>query len=88
MGRKEFNVNRSVAYVAVSIAVLAIVAILVFLVSKGNRKNRLTPLAGLAFGFVLAGILFGDDRLIGYGLMGVGVVLAMIDIFNRSRKAT
>jgi inner membrane protein involved in colicin E2 resistance len=81
-------VNTSVAYIVLSIAVLIIVAILVFFVSKGKRENRLTPLAGLAFGFVLAGILFGDDRLIGYSLMGVGVVLAVIDIFTRSRKAT
>jgi hypothetical protein len=79
--------NTSIAYLAISIGVVAIVAILVFLVSKGERKKRLTPLAGLAFGFVLAGILFGDDRLVGYGLMGVGVVLAIIAIFPRSRKA-
>lgn len=79
--------STSVAYIAVSIAALAIIAILVFFVSKGKRENRLTPLAGLAFGFVLAGIIFGDDRLIGYSLMGVGVVLAIVDIFNRSRKA-
>ena len=80
--------NASVAYIAVSIAVLVIVAILVFLVSKGKRENRLAPLAGLAFGFVLAGILFGDDRLIGYSLMGIGVVFAIVDIFDRLRKAT
>ena len=80
--------NTSVAYVAVSVAALAIIAILVFLVSKGKRENTLTPRAGLAFGFVLAGIVFGDDRLIGYSLMGVGVVLAFADIINRSRKAT
>ena len=79
--------STSVAYIAVSIAALAIIAILVFFASKGKRENRLTPLAGLAFGFVLAGIIFGDDRLIGYSLMGVGVVLAIVDIFNRSRKA-
>ena len=79
--------STSVAYIAVSIAALAIIAILVFFASKGKRENRLTPLAGLAFGFVLAGIIFGDDRLIGYSLMGAGVVLAIVDIFNRSRKA-
>ncbi|MGC9335393.1 MAG: hypothetical protein ACP5JJ_14670 [Anaerolineae bacterium] len=78
----------STAYIAVSIVVLAIIAILVFFVSRGDRQNRLTPLAGLAFGFVLAGILFGDDRLVGYGLMGVGVVLAIVDIVMRARKAT
>jgi hypothetical protein len=80
--------NTSIVYLAVSIGVVAVVAILVFLVSKGERKKRLTPLAGLAFGLVLAGILFGDDRLVGYGLMGVGVVLAIVAIFPRSRKAT
>jgi hypothetical protein len=80
--------NTSVGYIAVSIAVLAIVAILVFFVRGGKRETRLTPLAGLAFGFVLAGLFFGEDRLIGYGLMGVGVVLAIVDIFNRSGKAT
>lgn len=79
--------NISIAYIVVSIVVLAIVAILVFVVSKGKRENRLTPLAGLAWGFVLAGILFGDDRLVGYGLMGVGVILAIIDIVMRWRKA-
>jgi len=78
----------SIAYIAVSIVVLVVVAILVFFVSKGKRENRLTPLAGLAFGFVLAGILFGEDRLVGYGLMGVGVVLAIVDIVMRWRKAT
>ena len=78
----------STAYIAVSIVVLAVVAILIFFVSKGERENRLTPLAGLAFGFVLAGILFGDDRLVGYGLMGVGVVLAIVDIVIRWRKGT
>jgi inner membrane protein involved in colicin E2 resistance len=80
--------STSIAYIVASIAALAIIAILVFFVSKGKRENRLTPLAGLAFGFVLAGIIFGDDRLIGYSLMGVGVVLAIVDIFIRSRKAT
>ena len=75
----------SLAYVAVSIAVLAMVAVLVFFVGRNTGQNRLTPLAGLAFGFSLAGILFGEDRLVGYGLMGIGVILAIVDIFRRSR---
>jgi hypothetical protein len=43
-------------------------------------------IAGLAFGFILAGLIFGDERLIGYGSLGVGVLLAFLDIFNRSRR--
>jgi hypothetical protein len=78
--------NISQIWIAVSVAVLAVVAFLVFLVSKNRKENRLTPLASLAFGFVLAGMFVGDNRLIGYGLMGVGVLLAVLDIFNRSKR--
>ena len=78
--------NTSQIWIAISIAVLAVVALFVFFVRKNRKENRLTPLAGLAFGFVLAGILFGDDRLIGYGLMGVGVIQAVIDMFRRLKS--
>lgn len=75
--------NISQIYIAVSIAVLAIVAILVFAVSKNRKEKRLTPLASFAFAFVLAGILFSEDRFIGYSLMGVGIILAIIDMVNK-----
>ena len=78
--------NTSPVYVAVFIAVLAVVALLVSVVSRRRRANRLTPLASLAFGFIVAGILFVDSRLIGYSLLGVGVILAVVDIFNRARR--
>jgi hypothetical protein len=74
-------------YIALSITTLAILAVLFFVIKKAPQK-KLTPLAGLAFGFVLAGIIFSDDRLIGYILMGIGVLLAVIDIFRQRRKAT
>jgi hypothetical protein len=70
----------------VSIAVLAIVALLIILVRKKTNENRLTPLAGLAFGFFVAGIFFGSNRFIGYSLFGVGIHLAVVDIFNRSKS--
>ncbi len=73
-------------YVGASLAVLAVVAILVLFVGRQRRANRLTPLAGLAFACVVAGIVFSDDRLVGYGLLGAGVVFAVIDIFNGSRR--
>lgn len=73
-------------YVLISIVVLAVVFALVFVRGRDKRRNRLTPLAGLAFAFVVAGVLFGDNPLIGYGLMGVGVVLAVIDVVRRSTR--
>ena len=78
--------NVSLIFIAVSIAVLACIAVLVFFIGKSRKENRLTPLASLAFGFVLAGILFGDDRLIGYSLLGIGVILAVIDMLKRSKS--
>jgi hypothetical protein len=73
-------------YIAVVIVVLMVIALLVFLTSQNRKETRLSPLASLAFGFILAGILFADNGLIGYGLMGVGVLLAVVDIVqNRNR---
>ncbi len=78
--------NTAQIFIAVSILVLLIVAFLVFFVSKERKANRLTPLAGLALGFVVAGIAFGDNRFISYSLFAVGVILAVIDAFNRSKS--
>lgn len=76
--------NTSQAYIAIAIASLAVVALIVFVIRRNRQKNRFSPLASLAFGFVLAGILFGENRFIGYGLMAGGVILAVVDIFQSS----
>jgi len=70
-------------YILIAIIVLLVIAVLVFL--TGKKQNRLTPLAGLAFAFTIAGIIFSDNRSIGYSLIGIGVILAVIDIFRRSK---
>jgi lipopolysaccharide export LptBFGC system permease protein LptF len=73
-------------YIAIAIVVLMVIALLVFLTSKNRKEMRLSPLASLAFGFILAGILFADNGLVGYGLIGVGVLLAVLDIFRNRNK--
>ena len=77
--------NTTVPYILITIGALLILAMLAYATRRSGRPERITPLTGLAFAFVLAGIMFGDDRLIGYWLMGVGVVLALIDIVKKSR---
>jgi hypothetical protein len=73
-------------YVLISIIILLIVIVLLILV-KGNKKQKLlTPLAGIAFAFILAGIIFGDNKLIGYSLLGFGVLLAVIDMIIELKK--
>jgi hypothetical protein len=78
--------NITQVYIAISIAVLAVIALIVILTGKSRRQNRLTPLAGIAFGFILAGIVFGHDRLIGYSLMGIGVIIAIVDMFRKLKS--
>lgn len=78
--------NTSQIYIVMSVVVLAVIALLVFLVGKNRKDKKFTPLAGLAFAFILAGIILGDDRLIGYSIMGVGIILAIIDIFKKLKS--
>ncbi len=78
--------NISQIYIIVSIVGFAIIAFLVIFAGKTRKENRLTPLASLAFVSVLAGLFFGDNPFIGYGLIGVGVILAIVDMFNKSKK--
>jgi hypothetical protein len=70
--------NTSQIYFIISIAVLVLVVIL-FLAARKNGK-KLTPYVGIAWAIVLAGIIFSENRLIGYSLIGVGVSLAVIDM--------
>ena len=78
--------DASQLYVLFAIIVLAVVALLVFFTGRKKKDKGLSKLAAVAFAFVLAGIIFGEDRLIGYGLMGIGVLLAIIDIIIKSGK--
>jgi hypothetical protein len=73
-------------YILIGIVALLIAALLVFGFNRGARISRITPLTGLAFGCILAGILFGENRAFGYGLLGLGVLLSILDVFNKARK--
>ena len=78
--------NSSQIYIAIAIITLLIIVVLLFVVGKSGKGRPLSPLAGVAFAFILAGILFSTNRLVGYGLMGVGVVLAVVDIIRKARN--
>jgi len=72
-------------YILIGIITLAgIMAVLVL--TRKKMKKPLSPLASLAFAFIIAGLIFGENRLIGYSLMGVGVVFAIIDIIKKLKK--
>lgn len=67
------------AYVAIAVGALAILAIGAVVVLRRDGSTSITPLAGLALGCVVCGIVFGDDRVVGYGFFAAGITLAVID---------
>lgn len=73
-------------YIVVAIIALAFIALALFFISRKKGSYKFTPLAGISFGFVIAGIIFSQERLIGYGLIGIGVTLAIVDIVMRYRE--
>ena len=77
--------NMTILYIGIVIGALLILAMLAYATIKSGRPTRLTPLAALAFVLILAGIVLGQDRLVGYGLIALGVILALIDIVLKSR---
>ena len=72
-------------YVAIAVGALAILAIGAVVVWRRDGSTSITPLAGLAFGCVACGIVFGEDRVVGYSFFAAGITLAVIDTVRRSR---
>ncbi len=66
-------------YIIISIA--ALVSVVILFLAARKKGKKLTPWVGFAWALVLAGIIFSEDRLIGYSLIGVGVALAVINIY-------
>ena len=75
----------SEVYIMVAIVVMAILVIVLVVTGK-QVKTRPSRWAFLAFSLIVGGIVFGENRLIGYGLMGAGILFAFIDIIVRYRN--
>lgn len=73
-------------YLLIAIITLAILAFFIFYNRKQKPGKNFTLLAGLAFGFILCGLLFDENQTIGYSLLGIGVVLAVADIIIKVRS--
>jgi asparagine N-glycosylation enzyme membrane subunit Stt3 len=70
----------------IAISIIALVAIVVLLLAgRGKQYKKPSNLAILGMSLVVLGIIFGDDRLIGYSFIGVGVLLSVIDAIRNRR---
>lgn len=59
---------------------------LLFLGNRFKKNKKLSPLTGLALAFIVAGIFFGNSRLLGYSMFGVGIVLTVSNIIIKARN--
>ncbi len=77
--------NTSQIIVAFAVVGFVILSVLVVVFRKNRMTYKVNPLIGFAFAFIIAGVVFWKEGLVGYGLFAIGVVLAVVDIFNQSR---
>jgi hypothetical protein len=71
-------------WIAISIIALVVIVVLL-LIARGRQYHKPSNLSILGMSLVVLGIIFGDDRIIGYSFIGVGVVLSVIEAI-RNRK--
>jgi hypothetical protein len=71
--------------IAIAVGILIVITAAFF---TRNKTNAFRDNASLAVGMTLVvlGILFGDDRLVGYSFIGVGVLVAAISAIEGMRK--
>ena len=71
-------------WIAISIIALVVIVVLL-LVARGRQYQQPSNLALVGMCLVVLGIIFGDDRRIGYPLIGVGILLSVIEAIRNRR---
>jgi cytochrome c biogenesis factor len=74
-------VHRVLAHCSCSVGFLLVIE------RKKGTGQQVSPYALLGITFIILGIVFGSDRLIGYAFLGAGVLIAVFDaVKNRQKK--
>jgi len=71
--------QNSSLYILTVLGGLAVISIWVFFIRRPRRLS-LSRLTALAFVSVIAGMFLARHELIGYGLLVVGLALALVDV--------
>ena len=71
-------------FIAAVIVILFFVV--VFLGRKNSKTKKLTILSSIAFGFIVAGVVFNENHLISYSLFIIGISLSIVDAYLKSKK--
>jgi peptidoglycan/LPS O-acetylase OafA/YrhL len=73
-------------YIIFSLLVLFLLVGMFVLGSRYKKDKKLSPLAGLASAFIVAGVFFGNNRIVGFSMLAAGVVLAVGDIIVKAGR--
>jgi hypothetical protein len=74
-------------FIITGLVVLVILAIIFVYGLKKRSQKQPSRIAFVAMFLVIAGILFGEDPYLGYGLLGAGIVLGVVDILIGLKKS-
>ena len=72
--------------VSAGVAFFAVVTVALLLARSEGQAVQNVPILTLAGTFVALGIIFGDDRLIGYSFLSIGLMLSVLYAVSSSRK--
>jgi hypothetical protein len=72
--------------IVIAVGIISIATAIAFLTRKKKQAIQDNALLPLGITFVVLGIVFGDDRLVGYSFIGVGVLLSIISAVRGLRK--
>lgn len=73
-------------YVLLALTALGIVLVILTAMGRvGHKYRRLSTLGGIAFSLVIAGVVFDENRGLGFSLLGAGVLVAALDAMLRLR---
>jgi len=72
-------------YIVIAIIGLLVLPALYFAIHK-KQETKISRMAALAFAFIISGLLLSRKELVGYSLLGVGLVLAIIDIVQKRKN--
>jgi hypothetical protein len=72
-------------WIAISIIALVVIVVLL-LIARRRQYQQPSNLAILGMCLVVLGIIFGDSRVVGYSLIGVGVLLSVVEAIRNRRQ--
>ena len=67
---------------------IVVLALLVFSSIKNRKENPLSPSMIIAIGLTVSGITFSSDRLLGYSMLGAGIVISLTEIIRLMKRRT